>query len=70
MVFLFFKYRLPVLNSISTAVMLNDELIFDTLKGEQQQVEKIVEEVMNHVCELSVPLKVDIESGTDWYQAK
>ena len=51
-------------------LQVHDELIFDTLKSEQKQVEKIIEDVMEGVCKLSVPLKVDIESGTDWYQAK
>ncbi len=51
-------------------LQVHDELIFDTLKEEQEQVEKIVDDIMDNVYELSVPLKVDIESGTDWYQAK
>ena len=51
-------------------LQVHDELIFDTLKEEQEQVEMIVADIMDNVYELSVPLKVDIESGTDWYQAK
>lgn len=51
-------------------VQVHDELIFDTKVSEQKKVEEIVEDVMNNVCKLSVPLKVDIESGDDWYQAK
>ena len=51
-------------------LQVHDELIFDTLKEEKAMVEKIVDDIMDNVYELSVPLKVDIESGTDWYQAK
>ena len=51
-------------------IQVHDELIFDTKLDEQKKVEKIVEDVMDSVCNLSVPLKVDIESGSDWYQAK
>ena len=51
-------------------LQVHDELIFDTLKEEQSEVEKIVDDIMDNVYKLSVPLKVDIESGTDWYQAK
>ena len=51
-------------------LQVHDELIFDCLKSEQEQVESIIKNVMEHVCELSVPLKVDIESGINWYDAK
>ena len=59
-------------NNIKSKMILqvHDELIFDCLKSEQEQVESIIKNVMEHVCELSVPLKVDIESGINWYDAK
>ena len=51
-------------------LQVHDELIFDTLESEAKEVENIVREVMEKVIKLSVPLKVDIESGENWYQAK
>ena len=33
-------------------------------------VKEILTEKMNNVYELSVPLKVDINYGADWYEAK
>ncbi|MBE6138177.1 MAG: DNA polymerase I [Firmicutes bacterium] len=51
-------------------LQVHDELIFDVSKSEKNEVEKIVREVMEGVINLSVPLKVDIESGENWYQAK
>jgi len=51
-------------------LQVHDELIFDTLKSDIEKVEEIVRDVMEGVINLSVPLKVDIESGDDWYQAK
>ena len=51
-------------------LQVHDELIFDCLNSELTKVKQIVEEEMEHVIELKVPLKVDIETGTDWYQAK
>ena len=51
-------------------LQVHDELIFDCLNSEFDKVKQIVKEEMENVIELKVPLKVDIETGTDWYQAK
>ena len=51
-------------------IQVHDELVFDTLKEEQEIVTKIVQEKMENVYKFNVPLKVDIEWGSDWYQAK
>ena len=51
-------------------IQVHDELVFDCLKDEEDIVKEIIERVMEHVCTLDVPLKVDIEYGNDWYQAK
>lgn len=51
-------------------LQVHDELIFDCLESEREQVTKIVEDIMNNVCELKVPLKVDMEYGYNWYDAK
>ncbi len=51
-------------------LQVHDELVFDTLEEEKDKVIEIVTECMEHVLDLEVPLKVDIEYGNDWYQAK
>lgn len=59
-------------NNMKTKMILqvHDELIFDVFKDELDMVKEIVKETMEGVCKMSVPLKVDIEVGTDWYDAK
>lgn len=51
-------------------LQVHDELIFDVLNEEVSIVTDIVKEVMENTFKLNVPLKVDIEKGSDWYQAK
>jgi len=51
-------------------LQIHDELIFDTLKTELKDVLKIVTEVMENVCELKVPLKIEISYGDNLYDAK
>lgn len=51
-------------------LQVHDELIFDVFKDELDMVKEIVKETMEGVCKMSVPLKVDIEVGTDWYDTK
>jgi len=51
-------------------IQVHDELVFDMLKSEEEKVIKIVKECMENVYKFNVPLKVDIESGINWYQAK
>ncbi len=51
-------------------LQVHDELIFDCLEPEREQVTKMVMDIMNNVCELRVPLKVDMDYGCNWYDAK
>lgn len=51
-------------------VQVHDELVIDCKKDEIDIVKEILTEKMNNVYKLSVPLKVDINYGTDWYEAK
>ena len=51
-------------------IQVHDELVFDVYKDEKEVVEQIVKEKMENVCKLNVPLKVDINIGTSWYEAK
>ena len=51
-------------------LQVHDELIFDTLKNEVEELKEIVKDTMENVCKLNVPLNVEIEVGSDWYDAK
>lgn len=51
-------------------IQVHDELIFDTCADELEEVKKIVKDVMENVYELEVPLKVDINYGKNWFEAK
>ena len=51
-------------------IQVHDELIFNVYKEELVEVKKIVKDIMENTYKLSVPLKVDIETGNNWYEAK
>lgn len=51
-------------------LQVHDELIFDVPDEELNIVIDIVREIMENVYKLSVPLKVEIDYGRDWYEAK
>ena len=51
-------------------IQVHDELVFDVLKSEEEEVTKIVKNIMENTYKLDVPLVVDINKGTDWYDAK
>ncbi len=51
-------------------LQVHDELIFDCLKEEKEEVYKIVKDTMENVMDLKVKLEVEIDSGKDWYDAK
>ncbi|MBP5683637.1 MAG: DNA polymerase I [Bacilli bacterium] len=51
-------------------LQVHDELIFNVKNNELEKVKRIVKEIMENTIKLSVPLEVDIEVGTNWYDAK
>jgi len=51
-------------------IQVHDELVFNVLNDELEEVKKIVKEIMENTFKLNVPLKVDIEVGNNWYEAK
>ena len=51
-------------------IQVHDELVFDCKKEELEQVKNIVKETMENTYKLDVPLKVDINYGSSWYEAK
>lgn len=51
-------------------VQVHDELVFDVPNNEVQEFVPILKNVMENIWQLSVPLKVDIEYGKTWFEAK
>ena len=51
-------------------LQVHDELLIETLAGEEEQVRHILTEEMQHAAELSVNLEIDLHTGSDWYEAK
>lgn len=51
-------------------IQVHDELVFNVYLDELEEVKKIVKNIMENVFPLSVPLKVDIAYGKNWYEAK
>ena len=59
-------------NNYKTKMLLqvHDELIFDTPIDELDSVKELIRDTMENIYKLSVPLKVEINYGKNWYEAK
>ncbi len=51
-------------------LQVHDELVFEVPLGEKKAVEKVVRERMEHVHPMRVPLKVHLDWGPNWGDAK
>lgn len=51
-------------------IQVHDELVFNVIKEEQEDVEVIVREIMENTFKLDVPLVVDMDKGSNWYNVK
>ena len=51
-------------------LQVHDELVFNVKNDELDTVKNIVRDIMENTYKLKVPLKVDIEYGNDWSEAK
>jgi DNA polymerase-1 len=49
---------------------VHDELVFEVPEGEQGAAEELIVEAMTGVCEMEVPLEVDVSFGANWAEAK
>ena len=50
-------------------LQIHDELLFDSVPEEVEQLKKIVVEEMENVIELSIPLTVECNYGNNWLEA-
>ncbi len=51
-------------------LQVHDELIFEVPPHELEQMKALVQEKMEGTVPLSVPLRVDVNMGNSWYEAK
>lgn len=65
-------YNRFISEGIKSKVILqvHDEIIIDAFKDEEEKIEKILKEEMEGVVKLSVPLKVEVNTGINWYSVK
>jgi DNA polymerase-1 len=50
-------------------LQVHDELVFDIPRTEEQRMRELVESEMKNALPLSVPIEVDIGSGSNWLEA-
>ena len=50
-------------------LQVHDELIFDVVKEEKAKLELLVRDTMENIVNLKTPIKVDIDYGSNWYEA-
>jgi DNA polymerase-1 len=51
-------------------LQVHDELLFEVVPDELEEMQKLVPGVMSSAMELSIPLKVDINTGHNWAELK
>lgn len=51
-------------------LQVHDELVFEVVEGELQEVTDVVRQAMESAASLRVPLRVDINVGHNWREAK
>ena len=69
MVELYREFNKRKLNS-KILLQVHDELIINVKNNELDEVKKLVRDIMENTFKLQVPLKVEIEIGDNWYEAK
>ncbi len=51
-------------------LQVHDELVFEVPKKDVKKVSKFVEEIMENIHKLDVPIKVEIGVGDNWGETK
>ncbi len=59
-------------NNLKSKMILqvHDEIIIDAVNEEVPKLKELVKDTMENVVKLSVPLKIEINTGINWYDAK
>ena len=50
-------------------LQVHDELVFEVVAGERDELEAMVREQMGHAVEMTVPLEVSVGTGASWHAA-
>ena len=50
-------------------MQVHDELVFDVIKSEREELEENVKSIMENVIKIKVPLTVDVGIGKTWLEA-
>ncbi|WMJ88412.1 DNA polymerase I [Anaerocolumna sp. MB42-C2] len=51
-------------------LQIHDELLIEAFKDEMDEVSGILKEEMQKAADMSIPLEVEVKTGTNWYEAK
>lgn len=51
-------------------LQVHDELIIETYKEEEEEVKNMVKDIMENSIKLDIPIKVDLNTGENWYETK
>ena len=59
-------------NNLDSKLILqvHDEIIIDAKEDELNKIKEILKDVMENVVKISVPLKIEINTGKNWFEAK
>jgi len=59
-------------NNLKSKMLLqvHDELVFDVLCEELEQMKSVIKKAMEEVTKLSVALKIEMNHGSNWYETK
>jgi DNA polymerase-1 len=50
-------------------VQVHDELVFEIHKNELEKMKILIQNLMENVHDLGIPLKVDMDVGLNWFEA-
>ncbi|RJR30975.1 DNA polymerase I [Candidatus Parcubacteria bacterium] len=65
------KNKLPAVSSKAKMIMqVHDELVFEVPAKEVGAVAGFIEDIMNNIYKLRVPIKTDLEAGDNWGEMK
>lgn len=51
-------------------LQVHDELIVEAIQDEEEEIKKLLVETMESALPLSIPVKVEVETGENWYESK
>ncbi|MEW6381624.1 MAG: DNA polymerase I [bacterium] len=70
MIRIFNRLREPSLSASARMILqIHDELLFEVPEGDVEEITRLVRSEMEHVIQMSIPLKVDIGLGSSWARA-